>query len=87
MILKIAKEVISPNPEASNNQSYQYSSQIKPIVFEVYGNQDDKDCHIPDTNLPLPANWNTVPRMTSHISWEEQLKNNGTSHGQDDEDK
>ena len=87
MMLKIAKEVISPNPEASNNQSYQYSSQIKPIVFEVYGNQDDKDCHILDTNLPLPANWNTVPRMTSHISWEEQLKNNSTSHGENDEDK
>ena len=87
MMLKIAKEMISPNPEASNNQSYQYSSQIKPIVFEINGNQDDKDCHIPDTNLPLPANWNTVPRMTSHISWEEQLKNNSTSHGQDDEDK
>lgn len=55
-MLKIAKEMIGPNPEASNNQSYQYSSQIKPILLEVYGNQDDKDCHIPNTNLPLPAN-------------------------------
>ena len=87
MMLKIAKEMTGPNSKDSNDQSYQHSSQIKPIVFEVYGKKDDKDCHIPNTILPLPTNWNAVPQVTSHISWEEQLKNNSTSHVQDDEDK
>ena len=70
MMLKIAKEMIGPNSKASNNQSYQYSSQIKPIVLEIHGKKNDQNCHIPDTNLPLPTNWNAIPRVTSHIGWE-----------------
>ena len=87
MMLKIAKEMIGPNHKASNNQSYQYSSQIKPIVLEIYGKKNDQNRHIPNTNLPLLSDRNTIPWMTSHISWEEKLQNNSASHGEDDEDK